>query len=458
MAGITFPGIGSGIDGGSVAKSLYDQLTQTNQLRRFTIDSRVKENSSLEKLRSLLLDLQESLDSARSANGGAGGKNASSSNTEVVAATATAQAGLGSYAVSVSQLARSANGSFSRGYSSSTEFVVSNSADSGEINVTVGEGAAASSFSMVVTETTTAADLVEQFNSRAAGKATASLINTGTTAAPSYRITFGSTATGVEQGSVSVSGSAQTLAALGGVTVEQARNAQLSVTGVSGTIERASNTVSDAIAGVTIELKAVGASTVQVGSDLTKTKGQLQGFISAYNKIVQFGNKEDTIVSSVRDGQLVNTYGSLVDSNVDDNARAALRGAISGAVSADGSLSLAALGVSTNRDGTLALDQNKFDQAFNSNPAATNQVVTGLADRTAGVQGVVHQYTGYNLTIDQAINSNSAEIKSLETTISAVERSAAKQQEAVLRQFTHLETLIAKLNADSSFLSGAFKF
>lgn len=462
MAGtISFPGIGSGLDVDALLKSTYEQLTLRNTIYRRNVDTLKTENTGLEQLRSLLANISSTLDSARSSNGGiSGSKATSSSNSDVLTAAAGSSAITGSFSVTVTSLASSATGSFDRNYSSENDFVISDPSQVGDVEFTVGSGADATTFSVAVDELTSVEDFVSDFNSQASGKATASLVNVGTEASPAYRIAFSSTNVGEEKGSISVSSSNAALmdaSALAGTTLSQASNAVFQVSGISGTIERSSNTVSDVVSGVTLRLSGIGTAAVTVRDDVDAGAERLESFASEFNKLVEFLNTEDSITSVVEDGERSNIYGDLARTNVDDASLSTLRSAISSARSSDGSLSLAAIGISTDRDGTVTFDRDKFDAAFNSNPSGVNEVITSLADKIAGVQGSLHQFTGFGLQIDQEISSNESEISRLEETIATVERNAKTREEGIRAQFTNLDKLFAKFESASSFISSLLR-
>ncbi len=462
MAGeFSFPGIGSSIDGLALAKATFDQLTLVNVIHRKNVSNLKSENSSLEKLRTFLLDISSSLDSSRSANGGvSGAKKAVSADPKIATAISDTSAAEGSFTVTVNSLAASATGSFNRSYSAKNDFVISDPSQAGDLQFSVGTGDSATSFSVSVDESTTVDSLVSEFNSKAGGKASASVVNVGTEASPSYRIAFSSREAGTEKGSIAITPTNAALldpTALGGTTLNQATNAVIQISGISGTIERASNTVSDIISGVTIQLTGTGTTSIAVQNDAEASVGKLESFVSAFNKLAAFLNTEDKVTSSKEEGEQVNIYGALAKTGVDDQALSSLRSAISQSRSKGGELSLAAIGVSTQRNGTLAIDQKKFEEAFQANPNAVNEVISSLADKVSGVEGVVHQFAGFGLQIDQQIKGNESHVAKLEEKISNVERNARTREEGVRRQFTSLDRLFAKLQAASSYLSSILK-
>ena len=143
-----------------------------------------------------------------------------------------------------------------------------------------------------------------------------------------------------------------------------AGNAQLKLDGVA--VERASNTVSDLIDGVKLTLTATNVGKpVTLGSS-TPTAGLRQAvtdFVDTYNQLQALLKTETNAV----DGALRNDY------NATGLARA-LRGLtltnlVSGAA-AGAPTTLSAIGVATNRDGTLVVDAAKLTAALATSPDA----------------------------------------------------------------------------------------
>jgi flagellar hook-associated protein 2 len=459
VSSVSFPGIGSGIDSARLADALYDQLTLPNKLRSNQVDQLESENSSLEELRSKLLSLADKLDALRTVNGGTPALTAQSSNNDVVTVAADSSAEFSNFKVDVESIANSASGSFNRDFSSRVDYLLQDSSQAGSVSFTVGTGDSAYSFDVIVGELTTAEGFVNQFNQNADGKASASLVNLGSSSEPSYRIVFNSADAGTEKGTIAVSASNDELlgsSVLNSVTLEQATDARFKVSGVSDTIVRDTNNISDVVAGVSFQLKTTGTADISVAHDSDAALRTLTDFVAAFNNVVEFVNKEDAITPTRVDGETVNVYGSLASTDVDDRVLDNLRQVVRG-VSSD-SVSLASLGVKTERDGTLSIDEDQFRRAFNDAPDAATSVLTSVADEIAGVGGVAYQFTGYQNQIDLAVEANEAEIANIAGTVEDVERMASSREGSLLKQFTSLESIIAKLNQDASVITSLLTF
>lgn len=143
---------------------------------------------------------------------------------------------------------------------------------------------------------------------------------------------------------------------------QEAQNAELIVDGVA--VSKASNSFSDVIEGVKIDLvSAAPGTTVSIGSSqpVDAIKTAVSDFVAAYNEM------KTTLAT------MTGTTGSL---RSDSGIRSLVQrlGALTSTkltFATDGSpTTLAEIGVSTNRDGTLTLDAAKLASVMTSNPDA----------------------------------------------------------------------------------------
>lgn len=445
MAGsFSVPGIGSGIDVRALLDAVRDGYNRPAEIKQDQLDSIQRENSSLDRLRELLNGVDSSIGRARSSNGGAASLAATSSNTEVLTATAGSGSQAGSTTVNIQSIAKAGAGSFSTSFASTNEVI----GGSGSATFTVGTGDAAESFDVAFGTGTTAEQFVAEFNAQADGRANARLVNVGSDQSPQFQIAFSAATTGTAEGSLAVSGGGS----LGVATIEQATDLTFTVSGVNGQFTRSSNTVNDAIGGISFQAKSEGAATIKVAQDTGALASRLEAFVTAFNDARRFSDTE----SAIRVTDEGPVYGSLARSNVGKDALSALRSAVAGVTSEDGSTSLASLGVTTNRDGSLSFNRQTFDAALTANPSQAVEVVTALADRVSGVGGTVNQFTGYGRTIDAALQTNESNSAALTKEVGRLQELTDRRIEGLEKQFTSLDMLSAKLQSAQSILAGLF--
>lgn len=461
MSAVTFSGLASGIDSSSIISSILEQR-RTSQITPLTkkITELSDTNSSFAKLQELLTTLKSSADSFRDLNGTVLSKVATSSSESRVTAIAANAASNGSYLVNVLSLAKNGNASFNDRFAS-TSAAINSSIDNGAsaadrtVTVQVGTGAEQESVAIELTSSTSLSDFVSQFNATSQ-KAQASVVNVGTTSAPSYAVVINSNNQGTEQGNIALAvGSEVTSAGSGAFsasTISQATNAEFTVDGVSGTFTRSSNSVTDVVTGVTFNFQSTGSATIKIGDDAEATTSSVQSFVDAFNEIVNYV-KENDLVSVGSAGEDA-VFGPLAGTSLDDSLLTALRGALSSSSASGGLLNtLADLGISTERDGTLKFDAAKFKEGVAKDPESVRTITRNLGETLAGVDGTIAQYTRFNGLIDIAEQSNQSLIDSYNSKVSDLEKALAQQEQLLTAQYARLESVIGKMNSQQSSLS-----
>jgi flagellar hook-associated protein 2 len=144
---------------------------------------------------------------------------------------------------------------------------------------------------------------------------------------------------------------------------QQAQNAELTVDGVA--ISKSSNSFSDVIQGVKIDLQSIAPNTaVTIGANrpTAAISQAVSDFVSAYNEMKTTLNKmTDPKTGSLRGDngirELVRRLSQLTSTSL--------------SYAADGGpTTLAEIGVSTNQDGSLSLDTARLSTVMSSNPDA----------------------------------------------------------------------------------------
>jgi flagellar hook-associated protein 2 len=273
----------------------------------------------------------------------------------------------------------------------------------------------------------------------------------GTSASPEYKIVITSNNSGTEQGTLAVSNEALVSASY---SLNQAKDSQFTMSGISGTITRSSNIINDVVTGLTFSLNSTGSAKISVADDSTASAAAMQEFVDAYNEVVNFVKENDFIKTEQKDGQNVNTFGPLSSSNLDENLLTALRNALSGAATSGGTVNtLADLGVTTQRDGTLAFNSDTFKDAVVDDSSNARTILSNLGERLGAVDGTIAQFTRFNGLIDSERQSNQHQITSLQTRISDVEAVLSRQEASLTQRFARLEAIMGNLNSQQSTLA-----
>lgn len=274
-------------------------------------------------------------------------------------------------------------------------------------------------------------------------------------------------ATGTAQ-AFTLSGDTSALSALNvgvgasGTTIgATAGNAQLKLDGVA--VERASNTVSDLIDGVQLQLTgaAVG-SPVTIGS--TKPTSALSQAVSDF---VDTFNQLQAVLTS----EVTATDGALhTDTNANSLVRA-MRGltltTLSTGAATGAPTNLAAIGVSTNRDGTLSVDSTKLNAALTTYPDAVEAMFANGTGATGGgiaaalgaiSDAAVDQKVTVNGTIQHiGLVGSTALYTAAKSKVADAEAQVATDtaayQDRLTKQYAASDAIVAKYKASQTALT-----
>lgn len=152
--------------------------------------------------------------------------------------------------------------------------------------------------------------------------------------------------------------------------VMTAQNAEFSVDGIA--VSKASNSVSDVIHGVTLNLlKAPGATaptTITVARNSGSTKSAIDGFVKAYNEL----NKDLHDLSAY--DPKTKTGGALLGDRAVLAIQSSVRSVLSSSLPGSAFATLSQIGISFQRDGSLAVNAAKLQSAISSDADAVAAV------------------------------------------------------------------------------------
>lgn len=230
-----------------------------------------------------------------------------------------------------------------------------------------------------------------------------------------------------------------------------ASDAQVSIDGLVTT--SASNKISDAVPGLTLELKKTGTSKVTVDSDPAASRTAVQGFVNAYNGAI----KALASVTSFNAGS--NTPSSLTGDAQIRGAASQLRSVLGNLLGelAVGGLDARTLGLQTqgypNPDGSLVLDAAKFDAALAAEPGKVAAAFTGDQGLAARLAAVVDNYVGSEgaFTLrSKTLNDQLKDVAKQRETLELRMESVAARYKA---QFVALDGLMGQMTTTSNYLA-----
>ena len=314
-------------------------------------------NTRLDSLMTKVRDLQ--IDSVFE------GKTVSSSDSDTVSASATSVALKGTYEIEVESLASSSRIIGTKilvdGDTNDTELGIS-----GSFTITNGDGDSAE---ISVEATDTLSTLTEKINDLNGDLGIGATVVDG-------RLVLSDDDTGVRTLSL-VDSDGSTLSALGldvsdpGVLFETGQSALFSINGID--IERSSNTISDAVEGLTLTLGAETAEgeseKLTVSNDTGATIAKVEAFIEQYNSTLAFMQEK----SDAGDPETEGSGGTLAGDSTLQRMISTLRTTVSSAISGlDSTYSDASqIGITTvDKYGALQLDSSKLTAALEDDAEA----------------------------------------------------------------------------------------
>lgn len=228
------------------------------------------------------------------------------------------------------------------------------------------------------------------------------------------------------------------------------QDAKIIVDGV--TVIKSTNTITDAIRGVTLSLtkESADATTVKVAADNSALSSALEAFVKAYNSTS--GSLSELLAYDVKTGKA----GALQGEGTVRSIQAQLRQALQSITKGGGLSSLSEIGVSFQRDGTLQFSSDKLNTAL-SDPTKN---VKSLLIGTDGTSGIANKIDNLLSTFLDSDGTLTARTDGLNSQVTLYEKRKAELEvrmssiEARLRkQYNALDTLIASMNQTSSYLT-----
>ncbi len=279
---------------------------------------------------------------------------------------------------------------------------------------------------------------------------TASIINDGTDSP--YRLAF----TGQDVGTaftVDTSGLTGGTESFQNFQVSQAATqAHVIIDGLD--IYSKSNTVKDAIPGVTLDLlKAeVGTETqINISRDTSAVAKNISAFVAGYNNVISFVSSQSTM-GGTKGGVLSGDSGLSTIKRYLQNTIASITG------NSGGIKALSQLGLETQKDGTIKVNSTTLSDAVDNNLDSVVSLFTGDGDKFEGIASTFDDYlsnltnsrTGLLAGREESITSN---ISRIDTRIEQSELRLVKREETLKSQFIAMEQMVSLMNAQSDFLT-----
>ncbi|AMR66923.1 flagellar filament capping protein FliD [Aquipseudomonas alcaligenes] len=240
--------------------------------------------------------------------------------------------------------------------------------------------------------------------------------------------------------------------------ITQAKSAVLFVDGLK--VVSDSNSVTTAVEGVTLSLVSAQSATdiaagktidITVGTDKATVKGNLQKFVDAYNSMMTTVGQLTAVVPVGEDDAPVT--GALVGDVTARGLVAGLRAELV-KMSSDGSIkALAQLGITTQKDGTLKIDDTVLSSALDNNFDQVAEYLAGDKGLMGRLESNVNDYLKTNGVLDQRTKALQSTLTNIDDQREALDLRIEKLQERLVAQYTAMDQLVASLKKTSESLT-----
>jgi flagellar hook-associated protein 2 len=318
-------------------------------------------------------------------------------------------------------------------------------------------------------------DIADAINAASVG-ITASLVNTGDGSGAPYQLVLtgakgASGAFSLSTSYTAADGSNTSVASGAGLNFsgvhaadQTATDARVKVNGITYT--RSTNTLTDVLAGVTLDLKGTtsGAAALSLTRDTSAIKEKFTNLVTVYNDAM-------SMLGVVTDPKsTVETYGAtLVGDSTVRSVRNQVRSLVQGSSTTPGTSVSAMwqLGIKVDQMGVMSLDETKLDNALTSNFDDTVKAMTG---NTNGLSAYSRQPAGFageavrKLTklvsatgpiVGNSQNAESQNVKYKEQ-LSKLDIRMTALLSRYTKQFAAMDSLVGSVNSQKASLKSTF--
>ena len=439
MPSITAPGIGSGLDVQSIVSQLMAierQPLQRLELKQSQVEAQISAYGQVSSSFATFQSAMENLDSLSDLKV----FQTSSSDSDVIDATASSSADIGNFGVEVIRLAEN--------HKLSSIEILDTDTFGGAVGDSLSIQVGADVANTITVDLTTAQTLQEvrdAINDDLANPGVSATIINGVNG--NQKLIFTAKDSGSDNAlTVSTAGTV-TPANFGFQTVNDIAgdtsllDAEIVVDGYN--LTRSSNNISDVISGVTLNLVSANpgtTNTITIGRDNEAVTESVQSFADAFNDL-----RSD--IKSLRSGHL--EADSLLLS-MERRIFNVLNTPATGGVYSN----LSEIGLRMQKDGTMTLDSNDLNTALQTNFDGVAQLFAadgqGFANR---MSSRVDTFLGVGGLIETRTDGLDSRVDDIEDRKSSFERSLQLTEARFRAQFSALDALVSRLQGTGNFLT-----
>ncbi|HBZ14193.1 flagellar filament capping protein FliD [Pantoea sp. NPDC088449] len=464
MTTISTLGIGSGLD----LSTILDNLSTAEKASLTPISNQQSAYTAKLSAYGTLSSALTTFQSANTALNSADLFTATSatSSSSAFSATTSGSTIAGKYSISVTQLAQAQT--LTSGVQSSNTTALGSSDASRTLSIKLSDGT--SKDITLTSDQTSLTGMRDAINSANAG-VSASIIKTGDGA---YRLSLTASKTGEANAvsSVTVTGD-DTLQGIVGfdatktdaenpLTVSvKAQDAELTVNNVA--ITSSTNTISDALEGITLNLNDVtsGNQTLTITQDTSKASTAISNFVDAYNNLLdQFTSLTKYTAVDVGSDTQDSSNGALVGDSTLRTIQTQIKSLLTNTASSSTYKTLAQIGITSDpTSGELTLDSDKLKTELAKDPAGVKEMIVGDGKTTGITTKLATNLTGWLSSTGSIQSAKDGVSKTLNNLTEQYNNMNTRINALIARyktQFTQLDVTMSSLNSTSDYLTQQF--
>ena len=241
------------------------------------------------------------------------------------------------------------------------------------------------------------------------------------------------------------------------IELQSASDAEIDINGITG-ITSSTNTFSEAVDGITFNISATAeansTATISVAKDTGKATDAVQAFVDQYNSVMNFLDGKTEYDEEEEKGAVLQGDSTAM------RLQTRLRSLVSSKIKESGDFNaLTSVGIEIDRDGVMSFDKSKFTEALDQSSGEVMSIFNGDSD-TDSFDGMAVKMDSY---LDQLLQSNTGliprrldfydtRIESLNEDIEDVERKVEMTRERYVEQFAAMESAISEMNQQMSWM------
>lgn len=457
MASISFSGIGSNIDFDTIRDAILAQRAVPITKMQTKVNNYTNRTAALKQINGALAGLTSAAEELQNRDLGTG-RIAGNDAALVATATATSAANLGGFELNVARLATSLTQT-SRSFAAKTTPILAGGATEATFELRTG-GETPGAEIRIDSTSNTLEGLRNAINAKNIG-ITATIVDVRGDGSE-QQLVLSSKESGAKgrvelvETSATGTGANLNLRSLNPPDGDFSKlNAEFSVNGL--TLTRPTNTITDAVDGVSLTLKKAGSAGLNV-TQSGEIENKLRAFVNAYNSV------QSLIGAQYQKDSKSRPTGILAGDPTLRSIQQQLTSVVNGINDRNGGAfnSLSQIGITTQSDGQLDFDSGVYSEKLNTASADLRALLFGKTTAEKGVfqnlstisKGLSDSVTG---SVQAAITGYESSISALNTTISKRSENIAALRVSLTKRFSAADAAIGLLNSQQSSLTSLAK-